>query len=154
MPETLGLDAITAIRGEFPEARIIVLTTYSGDVQVLLALKAGARAYLIKDVLDKELLDTIRTVHAGGESASAGISIKLAEHGTDELLTPRGSPGFILDCRRQGEQRNSRSNFDERSHGQGSNPQYPCQARRAGPHARSHDRLETRNYPPLTFNPK
>jgi DNA-binding NarL/FixJ family response regulator len=88
MPETSGLDAITAIRGEFPEARIIVLTTYSGDVQVLRALKAGARGYLMKDVLDRELLDAIRTVHAGRKSISAEISIELAEHATDDSLTP------------------------------------------------------------------
>lgn len=88
MPEMSGLDAITAIRSEFPEARIIVLTTYSGDVQVLRALKAGARGYLMKDVLDKELLDAIRTVHAGRKCISAEISIQLAEHATDEALTP------------------------------------------------------------------
>ena len=88
MPEMTGLDAITGIRGEYPEARIIVLTTYSGDVQVFRALKAGASAYLLKDVLDKELLDAIRTVHAGRKSISAEISIELAEHATDEALTP------------------------------------------------------------------
>ena len=65
MPEMGGIDAIGAIRGEFPEARIIVLTTYAGDVQVLRALKAGARAYLLKGLLRKELLETIRAVHAG-----------------------------------------------------------------------------------------
>src|SRR5689334_21133227 len=65
MPEMNGLDAIIAIRNEFCEARIIVLTTYKGDVQVLRALKAGARAYLLKGLLRKELLETIRTVHAG-----------------------------------------------------------------------------------------
>src|SRR5271169_1242826 len=65
MPEMNGVDAIIAIRNEFPEARIIVLTTYTGDVQILHALKAGARAYLLKNSLHKELLDTIRSVHAG-----------------------------------------------------------------------------------------
>jgi len=65
MPEMNGVDAMIAIRGEFPEARIIVLTTYTGDVQVLRALKAGARAYLLKNLLHKELLETIRAVHAG-----------------------------------------------------------------------------------------
>jgi DNA-binding NarL/FixJ family response regulator len=65
MPEMSGIDAIGAIRGEFPEARIIVLTTYAGDVQVVRALKAGARGYLLKGLLRKELLDTIRAVHAG-----------------------------------------------------------------------------------------
>src|SRR5712672_4042725 len=64
MPEMNGIDAISAIRGEFPEARIIVLTTYAGDVQALRAMKAGARGYLLKNLLYKELLDTIRAVHA------------------------------------------------------------------------------------------
>ena len=88
MPEMNGLDAITAILGEFPGARIIVLTTYSGDVQVLRALKAGARGYLMKDILDKELLGAIRVVHAGRKFISAEISVELAEHATDEALTP------------------------------------------------------------------
>jgi DNA-binding NarL/FixJ family response regulator len=87
MPELNGLDAIIAIRGEFPEARIIVLTTYAGDVQALRALKAGARAYLLKDSLHKELLATIRAVHAGKKSMSAEVSFQLAEHATDDALT-------------------------------------------------------------------
>ncbi len=68
------VDAMIAIRGEFPEARIIVLTTYTGDVQVLRALKAGARAYLLKNLLHKELLETIRAVHAGKKALSAEAS--------------------------------------------------------------------------------
>ena len=69
MPEMNGLDAITAIRGEFFDAKIIVLTTYKGDVQILRALKAGARGYLLKNTIHKELLDTIRAVHAGKKAA-------------------------------------------------------------------------------------
>jgi DNA-binding NarL/FixJ family response regulator len=88
MPEMSGLDAIIAIRGEFPEARIIVLTTYAGDVQALRALKAGARAYLLKNALHKELLETIRAVHAGKKFISADVSYQLAEHATDGALTP------------------------------------------------------------------
>src|ERR1044072_5359024 len=88
MPEMNGLDAMMAIRGEFPDARIIVLTTYTGDVQVLRAMKTGARAYLLKSLLDKELLDTIRAVHAGKKTLSAEASYELAEHATDEALTP------------------------------------------------------------------
>jgi DNA-binding NarL/FixJ family response regulator len=87
MPEMNGLDAIIAIRGKSPEARIIVLTTYAGDVQALRALKAGARAYLLKDSLHKELLATIRAVHAGRKSMSAEVSFQLAEHATDDALT-------------------------------------------------------------------
>jgi DNA-binding NarL/FixJ family response regulator len=88
MPEMTGLDALNAIRGEFPEARIIVLTTYVGDVQVLRAIKAGARAYLLKNSLHKELLETIRAVHAGKKFLSPEASFKLAEHATDDALTP------------------------------------------------------------------
>jgi DNA-binding NarL/FixJ family response regulator len=88
MPEMNGLDAIIAIRGEFPESRIIVLTTYAGDAQVLRALKAGARGYLLKNSLHKELLETIRAVHAGKKALSAEASYQLAEHATDDALTP------------------------------------------------------------------
>ena len=88
MPEMNGLDAMHAILGEFPEARIIVLTTYTGDVQVLRAMKTGARAYLLKSLLDKELIDTIRAVQSGKKALSAEVSFELAEHATDESLTP------------------------------------------------------------------
>jgi len=91
MPEMSGLDAIGAIRGEFPDARIIVLTTYSGDVQVVRALQAGARGYLLKNLVHKELLDTIRAVHAGKKMVSPEASHKLAEHATDDALTPAES---------------------------------------------------------------
>jgi DNA-binding NarL/FixJ family response regulator len=86
MPEINGLDAIIAIRGEVPDARIIVLTTYTGDVQVLRAMKAGARAYLLKGLLHKELLETIRAVHAGKKTISPEVSYQLAEHATDDAL--------------------------------------------------------------------
>ena len=88
MPEMNGLDALSVICREFPDARVIVLTTYVGDVQILQAMKIGARAYLMKNLLDKELLDTIRAVHAGKKSLSAEASFELAEHATDEALTP------------------------------------------------------------------
>jgi DNA-binding NarL/FixJ family response regulator len=79
---------MVAIRDEFPEARVIVLTTYTGDAQVLRALKAGARAYLLKNSLHKELLDTIRAVHSGKKTMSPEASFQLAEHATDDALTP------------------------------------------------------------------
>jgi len=88
MPEMNGVDAIIAICGEFSEARIIVLTTYVGDVQVVRAIKAGARAYLLKNTLHKELLDTIRAVHSGKKTMSPEVSFQLAEHATDDALTP------------------------------------------------------------------
>jgi len=89
MPEMNGIDALSAIRGEFPEARVIVLTTYTGDVQVFRALKAGARAYLLKGLLRKELIETIRAVHAGRKRLAPEIAAELAEHAIDGGLTPR-----------------------------------------------------------------
>ena len=88
MPEMNGLDAMIAIRAEFPDARVIMLTTYAGDVQVLRAMKVGARGYLLKTLLDKELLDTIRAVHAGKKVLSAEASYEVAEHATSDVLTP------------------------------------------------------------------
>jgi DNA-binding NarL/FixJ family response regulator len=87
MPEMNGLDATVAIRNEFPQARIVVLTTYPGDAQVLRALKAGAQAYLLKTTLNTELRQVIRAVHGGRKSLSAELSYQLAEHATDEALT-------------------------------------------------------------------
>ena len=89
MPEMNGFDAIMAIRDEFPDARIVVLTTYNGDVQVIRAIKAGAQGYLLKNLLHKELLQTIRTVHAGRKAMSPDIATQLAEHTGDEALTPK-----------------------------------------------------------------
>ena len=88
MPEMNGLDAMIAIRGEFADARIIVLTTYAGDVQARRALQAGARAYLLKNSLHKELLDTIRAVHAGRKNLSPEVSFDLAEHAAEDALSP------------------------------------------------------------------
>ena len=89
MPEMSGIDAVSAIRGEFPEARIIMLTTHAGDVQISRALRAGARAYLLKGSLRKELLETIRAVHAGQKRLSSEVATEIAEHATDGALTPR-----------------------------------------------------------------
>jgi DNA-binding NarL/FixJ family response regulator len=88
MPEMNGLDALIAIRTEFPEARVIVLTTYEGDVHILRALKAGAQGYLLKNTLHSDLLETIRTVHAGKRSLSPEASFQVAQHVSDDALTP------------------------------------------------------------------
>jgi DNA-binding NarL/FixJ family response regulator len=88
MPEMNGVDAILSIRGEFPQAKIIVLTTYSGDMQVLRALKAGAHAYLLKATIHKDLVDMIRAVQSGKKALSPEASFELAEHATDDELTP------------------------------------------------------------------
>jgi DNA-binding NarL/FixJ family response regulator len=89
MPNMCGIDAINAIRAEFPEARIVVLTTYAGDAQVKRALQAGAQGYLLKGLLRKELLDTIRAVHSGRKRLSPEIAAEIAEHAMDVALTPR-----------------------------------------------------------------
>ena len=88
MPGMNGVDALIAIHNEFPEAKIIVLTTYAGDVQIIRALKAGAQAYLLKNTLHKELLDTIRGVHSGKKALSPEVSYEIATHATDDALTP------------------------------------------------------------------
>jgi DNA-binding NarL/FixJ family response regulator len=89
MPQMGGIEAIGAIRGEFPEARIIVLTTHAGDMQIFRALKAGAKGYLLKGLLRKELIETIRAVHAGQKRLSPEIAAEIAEHAIDDTLTPR-----------------------------------------------------------------
>jgi DNA-binding NarL/FixJ family response regulator len=89
MPEMNGVDAMIAICAEFPGARIIVLTTYTGDVQVLRSLKAGARAYLLKSLVRKDLVETIRLVHAGKKRMVPEVAADLAEHATDDALSAR-----------------------------------------------------------------
>jgi DNA-binding NarL/FixJ family response regulator len=89
MPALNGIEAIIGIRSEFPNARVIVLTTYAGDVQMLRALKAGARGYILKAHVRRELLDTIRAVHAGQKRIPPEVAAELAEHATDEDLTTR-----------------------------------------------------------------
>jgi len=89
MPEMSGIDAINAIRGEFPNACIVVLTTYAGDVQARQALQAGAQGYLLKGLLRKELLETIRAVHGGRKRLSPEVAAEIAEHAMDTALTPR-----------------------------------------------------------------
>jgi DNA-binding NarL/FixJ family response regulator len=89
MPDISGIEAITAIRAEFPEARIIVLTTYAGDAQAAAALKAGAAGYLLKNQVRKELLETIRVVHSGKRRILPEIASEIAEHFADDVLTQR-----------------------------------------------------------------
>jgi DNA-binding NarL/FixJ family response regulator len=89
MPDMSGIEAIAAIRAEFPNARIIVLTTYAGDAQAAAALKAGAAGYLLKSLVRKELLDTIRAVHGGKRRVPPEIATEIAEHVADDALTGR-----------------------------------------------------------------
>jgi DNA-binding NarL/FixJ family response regulator len=88
LPQMTGLEAMAAIRAAFPQARIIVLTTYTGDVHVVRALQAGASGYLLKSTLGEELLAAIRAVHRGRKALSPELSFELAEHGMQDALSP------------------------------------------------------------------
>ena len=89
LPDMNGIEAIGAIRAEFSNARIIVLTTYKQDVQVLSAIKAGAMGFLLKTMLRRDLLETIRAVHAGQRRIPAEIAAELADNAAQDVLTPR-----------------------------------------------------------------
>ena len=89
MPNLNGTEAISRIRNEFPDAKIIVLSTYAGDVQVLRAIKAGARGYIVKGHVHRELLDAIRSVHAGRKRIPPEIAAALADHAADDALSSR-----------------------------------------------------------------
>jgi DNA-binding NarL/FixJ family response regulator len=96
MPHMNGIEATTAIRAEFPDARIVVLTTYTGDVHVPLALKAGASGYLLKNAIRTELLSTIRAVHAGRKVLSSEITFALASHAAGQALSPSETRVLVL----------------------------------------------------------
>jgi DNA-binding NarL/FixJ family response regulator len=89
MPNLNGIEAISRIRNEFPDAKIIVLSTYSGDVQVLRAIEAGARGYILKAHVRRELLEAIRSVHAGHKRIPPEVAAELAEHAADDELSSR-----------------------------------------------------------------
>jgi DNA-binding NarL/FixJ family response regulator len=89
LPDKSGIEAMKAVRAEFPEARVIMLTTFEGDVEIQRALEAGARAYILKNMPPKELMDVIRQVHAGKKRIPTQVAAHLAEHLSDEALTAR-----------------------------------------------------------------
>jgi DNA-binding NarL/FixJ family response regulator len=89
MPDMDGIEATAAIRREFPEARVIVLTTYKGDAQAVRALRAGASGYLLKNAVRKDLIESIRAVHAGKRHILAEVAMEIAEHAAEESLSPR-----------------------------------------------------------------
>jgi DNA-binding NarL/FixJ family response regulator len=89
LPDLSGIDALIAIRSEFPEARIVMLTTFNGDVDIQRALKAGAYGYMLKSSPRKELIETIRKVHSGKKSVPPDVAAHLVEHWTGESLTER-----------------------------------------------------------------
>ena len=126
MPEMNGLDALIAIRTEFPDARVIVLTTYEGDVHILRALKAGAQGYLLKNTLHSELLQTIRAVHAGKRSLSPEVSFQVAaaceRPGPDASRSRRVAPHRG----REREQADCGSARRHRGHRQGPGQEHSC----------------------------
>ena len=89
LPDLSGIDAMIAIRTEFPEARVVMLTTFEGDVEIQRALQAGARGYLLKNMPPSEILDVIRHVHAGKKRVPPEVAAQIAEHMSDEDLTAR-----------------------------------------------------------------
>lgn len=89
LPDMSGIDAMMAIRSEFPEARVVILTTFAGDAEIQRALEAGARAYVLKSMPPRELVEVIRQVHAGKKRIPAEIAAHLAEHYSDDALTDR-----------------------------------------------------------------
>ena len=139
MPELNGIEAMTAIRAEFPEARIIVLTTYTGDVQVLRAIKAGASGYLLKSTLVNEMLAAIRAVHAGRKALSAEVSFDLAEHAAQEALSPLEVRVLRPDRERSHEQGDRRQALRHRGGDQEPGEKHPVEAGHGRPHACSRD---------------
>jgi DNA-binding NarL/FixJ family response regulator len=102
LPDMSGIDAMIAIRSEFPEARIIILTTFAGDVEIQRALEAGARAYVLKSMPPKELVEVIRQVHAGKKRIPPEMAAHLAEHRSDETITGREiGKRFVTDENRE-----------------------------------------------------
>src|SRR6266481_1083261 len=89
LPDKSGIDAMNAVRAEFPQARVIILTTFEGDVEIQRALEAGARGYMLKSMPPKELVEVIRQVHAGKKRIPSQLAARLAEHLSDDDLTPR-----------------------------------------------------------------
>ena len=146
MPEMNGLDALIAIRAEFPDAKIIVLTTYEGDVHILRAVKAGAQGYLLKNTLHSDLLQTIRAVHAGKRSLSPEASFQIAQHVSDETLTPAEVGRVAPHRRREREQADCGSARRHGGHRQGPSQEHPCETGRQRPDARGDHRPEERNH--------
>ena len=129
MPDMGGIEAIIAIRGEFPDARIVVLTTYTGDVQVLRALKAGARAYLLKGRVNRELLEIIRAVHRGQKRIPPEIAAELADHATEDDLSPREIDVLRLSRDRKRQSRDRRQAFHYRGNREEPRHAHPGQTR-------------------------
>ena len=146
MPEMSGIECLIAIRSDFPNARIIVLTTYPGDVQALRALKAGARGYLLKGQVNRDLPEVIRAVHAGQKRIPPEIAIELAEHTAEDDLSSREIEVLRLIAARQCEQRDRKQTSHCRGNREKPRHKYPRKTSRERPHSRCHHRAKTGNY--------
>ena len=125
MPEMDGVDAVSSIRAEFPGARIIMLTTYAGDVQIFRALKAGAQGYLLKAVMHKELPDNIRAVYAGRKVMAPEAAAQVAEHSGEEIVDTQGTGSPAADRRGQCQQRDWGTSLDFGRIGQEPRKEHP-----------------------------
>jgi len=146
MPEISGIHAMIAIRNEFPDAKVIVLTTYVGDVQIRRALKAGSKAYLLKNTSHKQLLETIRAVHAGKKALSPEASDEVAEHATDDALTPAEIAVLRLIAAGKCEQADCGPAFHYGRNRQEPSEVHPVQIGRKRSNARRNDWPEERNH--------
>jgi len=153
MPVMDGLEATQAILEEFPDARIIVLTTYAGDEDVHRALDAGAVGYVLKDMLVADILKVIRSVIAGRRGIPPAVAATLAQH-TPRIALTAARDGSDLTDRDGTHQRGDRAaDRTDRGNGQGSRQEHPAQAQRAGPHRSGHERGSARIHSPLVTPP-
>ena len=146
MPEMSGLDALIAIRNEFPDAKIVMLTTYKSDTQVIRALKAGAQGYLLKNALHKELLQTIRAANAGKRTVSPEVSLEIAEHATDDVLTPAEIGVLRLIAAGKANKEIADGTFYDRRISQKPSQEHSLQTGRQRPNSRHHDRPQAGNH--------
>jgi len=146
MPDMGGIEAIIGIRNEFPDARIIVLTTYAGDVQVVRALEAGARAYLLKAKVNRDLLETVRWVHAGQKRIPPEVAAGLAEHTGEHELSAREIEVLRLIATGERKQGNRRSAFDWRGYRQTARDEHSRETESERPNPRGHYWAEARNH--------
>ena len=144
-----GIDVLIAIRSEFPEARIIMLTTFEGDVEIQRALQAGARGYLLKNMPPTELLEVIRQVHAGKKRIPPEIASQLLEHMSDEVLTEREIEVLREVGRRQPKPRDRRATLHLRRDRQGPHQAHHGEAGRLRSHTGRRHRSAPRHHPTL-----
>jgi CheY-like chemotaxis protein len=146
MADMGGTEAIVAIRKKVPDARIVVLTTYGGDAEVVRALQAGARGYLLKNTVHNELLETIRAVHAGRKMMSPSVAAELAEHQGEDALTPSEIEVLRFDCQRARKQGDWCPPSSYGGSREEPGEQHSLKAARERPNSRRNDRTQARNY--------